>query len=138
MNEDAQWEYSDGSKEMAGVCEYNANEQTDKSHEDTAMNCLDEAFLTNGPSNGDDHFLTTEFQPMLKVAESGFTKPFEPRYDDSDTTQLTYWSVNENNPADCGINRVLTGEIPWTVFNLGGAGGVVRRDAFRNVAEEGM
>jgi len=140
IESDGHWTFVDAAGSFPVLCETAANTDDSESRRDQAETCLDEAEV-----------LTSASYPSLNVLESGFTDALQPGYlhvvvdvpktmfaikigfenSTNDAAEYSWEYTNDlwevtTAEADCESPWKLDGGIPWTVFNLGGAGGVER------------
>lgn len=153
---DARWNYSDGSGSHPTLCRSDSNEDDTTRHRDIAQTC---SINPGGDSQENYQTLEASF-PTLNQDRSGFRDSSSPGVlsvgidvpkelyevqisfenstnDDGEYTDFrddARWAVTHD--ADCTTDATYTLSVPWTVFNLGGAGGVSRLVNYKNEAGE--
>jgi len=148
LQTDGTWKYTDGTANVKALCEVAADEDLDASGKNMADYCM--------AGGADSDHMATNQTPLLDINSSGFVNAAAPgelslmvtvpkyfynvhiTFENSTNDYAEYnweygnaaWVVTDDamptSAADCATPVAFTGAIDWTVFNLGGAGGVQR------------
>lgn len=149
LSHDGTWTYTTNDKTYNALCETDADLDKDSSNRDWAQFCMENG--SNSDEMRTDHFPSLDIASSgftdadnpgvlhLVVEIPKYYYGPHIAYENSTNDAAEYhwdyagnnWATNANtdptgDAANCDDPMVLEGTVDWTVFNLGGAGGVQR------------